>query len=187
MLFRSELTDCLGFPILLPTSPGDAIDFAGSIIVAPPLANPANLYIRRDSNSIIVYWSTNFSGYILQSKTNLPASLTWKTVGGPYLLAGINFEYHVPFASMQPAEMFRLQFVGMPAVAPVLFFRRQANAVVLYWQTAFAGFTLESATNLPPMGSWMPVSGPYPLVNGYIQYRDTTPGVGRKFYRLHWP
>jgi hypothetical protein len=24
-------------------------------------------------------------------------------------------------------------------------------------------------------------------VNGYIQYRDTTPGVGRKFYRLHWP
>ena len=183
----ADLTDCLGFPILLPTSPGDAIDFAGSIIVAPPQANPANLYIRRDTNSIIVYWSTNFSGYILQSKTNLPASLTWKTVGGPYLLAGINFEYHVPFASMQPAEMFRLHFVGTPAVAPVLFFRRQANAVVLYWQTAFAGFTLESATDLPPLGSWMPVSGPYPLVNGYIQYRDTTPGVGRKFYRLHWP
>ena len=184
---NADLTDCVGFPILLPTRPGDAIDFAGSIIVAPPQPNPANLYIRGDTNSIIVYWSTNFTGYILESKTNLSASLTWQTVGGPYLLGGINFEYHEPLASLQPAKMFRLHFVGAPAIAPTLFFRRETNALVLYWQTAFAGITLESATDLPPMGSWMPVGGPYPLLNGYIQYRDTTPGVGRKFYRLHWP
>jgi hypothetical protein len=184
---NADLTDCGGFPILLPTSPGDAIDFAGSIIVAPPLPNPARLFIRRDTNSVVVYWSTNFSGYTLESKTNLATSSTWLPVGGPYALAGINFEYREPLASLQPAKMFRLRFTGVPAIAPPLFFRRETNAVVLYWQTSFAGFTLESVTDLPPMGSWMPVSGPYPLVNGYFQYRDATPGLARKFYRLHWP
>jgi uncharacterized membrane protein YfcA len=33
----TDLTDCGGFPILLPTLPGDAIDFAGSIVVASAL------------------------------------------------------------------------------------------------------------------------------------------------------
>jgi Tol biopolymer transport system component len=184
---NANLTDCGGFPILLPTLPGDAIDFAGSIIVAPPAANPANLRIRRDTNSVVVYWSTNFVGYILQSKTNLSSSSSWLPVGGPYALAGINFEYREPLASLQPTKFFRLRFTGVSATAPTLFFRRETNAVVLYWQTSFAGFSLESATDLPPTGSWGPVSGPYPLVNGYFQYRDVTLGLGRRFYRLHWP
>jgi hypothetical protein len=184
---NADLTDCGGFPILLPTLPGDAIDFAGSIIVAPPLANPANLFIRRGTNSIIVYWSTNFVDYILESRTNFSNSSTWLPVGGPYALAGINFEYHEPLASLQSAEFFRLHSMGEQAAAPLLFIIRETNAVVLYWQTSFAGFTLESATDLPPMGTWLPVSGPYPLVNGYFQYRDATPGLARKFYRLHWP
>jgi hypothetical protein len=184
---NADLTDCGGFPILLPTLPGDAIDFAGSIIVAPPAANPANLFIRRGTNTIIVYWSTNFVGYILESKTNLSASSTWLPVGGPYAQAGINFEYHEPLASLQSAEFFRLHFLGEQAAAPLLFFIRETNAVVLYWQTSFAGFTLESATDLAPTSTWLSVSGPYPLVNGYFQYRDATPGLARKFYRLHWP
>jgi hypothetical protein len=106
---NADLTDCSGFPILLSTSPGDPIDFAGSIVVAPPSANIPNLYVRLDTNSVVVYWSTNFPTYTLQSRTNLSPAAPWQPIPGPYPVGGINFEYREPFTALAPAKFFRLQ------------------------------------------------------------------------------
>ncbi len=60
-----DLMDCDGPPILLPTTPGDAIDFAGSIVVAPPTSQiistqAPGLFIRQTPDAVVVYWSTNY-------------------------------------------------------------------------------------------------------------------------------
>lgn len=96
-------------PRLLPTSSGSEIDFAGSVLVAPPM---------------------------------------------------------------------------QPSVAPGLFVRLEADAVVVLWSTDFAAYTLESQTNLSPDGAWMPIPGPYHLVSGYYEYRTNLPGASQEFYRL---
>jgi len=72
---------------LLPTAPGDRIDFAGSIVVAPtaPVAMPG-LFIRLDPNTAVVYWSTNYQGFGLEYTTNLAASASWTAIAGPYFL-----------------------------------------------------------------------------------------------------
>ena len=106
---NADLTDCGGFPILLPTLPGDAIDFAGSIVVAPRLPNVPRLYIRLDPNAVVVYWNTNFTGYTLQSKADLSPATLWQPILGPYNLSGFNFEYREPFAGLPSTKLFRLQ------------------------------------------------------------------------------
>ena len=106
---NADLTDCGGFPTLLSTLPGDAIDFAGSIVVAPPLPNPLKLYIRLDTNAVVVYWNTNSTGYTLQSRVDLSPSTLWQPVGGPYTPAGFNFEHREPLTGLAQTKFFRLQ------------------------------------------------------------------------------
>ena len=106
---NADFTDCGGFPTLLSTLPGDAIDFAGSIVVPAPLPNIPKLYIRLDTNAVVVYWNTNFTGYTLQSRTNLSPGTLWQPIPGPYPVSGFNFEYREPFTGLPPTKFFRLQ------------------------------------------------------------------------------
>ena len=106
---NADFTDCGGFPTLLSTLPGDAIDFAGSIVVPAPLPNIPKLYIRLDANAVVVYWNTNFTGYTLQSRTNLSPGTLWQTIPGPYPVSGFNFEHREPFAGLPPTKFFRLE------------------------------------------------------------------------------
>jgi hypothetical protein len=89
--------------------PGDAINFSGSIIVAPPPPNPLKLYVRLCTNAVVGYWSTNSTSYALQSKTDLSAGTHRQLVGGPSTPAGFNSEYREPFTSLASTKFFRLQ------------------------------------------------------------------------------
>jgi len=105
-----ELDDCDGPPILLPTSPGDPIDFAGSVVVAPAQTNfvrqPA-LFIRKAPGAVVVYWSTNFTQFTLESKTSL-ASTAWLPITAPYPVAGYFYEHWEFQSNLPPTKYFRL-------------------------------------------------------------------------------
>jgi hypothetical protein len=96
-------------PLLIPTSPGDPIDFAGSIVVAAPPSPPVSLFIRLDANDVVVYWPTNAAAYNLESTTNLAPPASWKPVAAFIPIQGFNFEYTIPPESFKKQQFFRLR------------------------------------------------------------------------------
>ena len=150
-----DLADCDGPPIRLPTTPGDAIDFAGSIVVAPStqlvVTQAPGLFIRQTPEVVVVYWNTNFVGYVLESETNL-LSRAWTPVGGPYFLNAPYFEYWEARNSLSSQKYFRLRAPGVFVLSPppVLAIQWQTNTAVLSWSALLTGFTLQSKTDLSP-------------------------------------
>ncbi len=161
--------ECDGAPILLPTTPGDAIDFAGSIVVAPSttpvVTEPLGLFIREDASAVVVYWSTNFAGFTLQSADNLPAP-AWNPVAGPYYLLGGYYQHAEPKAGLQFQKYFRLAYSGVTMVSPgqTPSIQLGTNSATGLWPAISAGFILESKTGLSPAVPWARVGGSYPAI-----------------------
>ncbi|HWX23304.1 MAG TPA: hypothetical protein VN578_25660 [Candidatus Binatia bacterium] len=108
---------CSDAPVVrLPTAPGDAIDFVGSIIAAPaPLTVvKPGLFIRLDPDAAVVYWSSEYRGFTLEATTDLTPPSTWSALPGPYSFDGYYFQYRVPLASLLNKQFFRLHFTGTP-------------------------------------------------------------------------
>ena len=102
--------DCAEVLTPLPISPGDPVDFVGSMLIAPKIVVPAspNIQIRSDSTTIVVYWSTNISNFVLQSAQNLTTpSSNWGTIPGPYNVNGNNYEYSEPRTNLVTRQYFR--------------------------------------------------------------------------------
>jgi hypothetical protein len=178
-----DRSDCLGAPTLLPTTPGDAIDFAGSIVVAPPPSNAPVLFLQSGTNSIVIVWSTNFAAYTLEYTLSIVPPVLWHPLPGPYDLAGINFEYHEAFNRLIPEKIFRLA----PNL-PQVFIGAGTNSLIIYWPASYAQFTLEYATNLTGPLIWRPVVGPYTMDGMYFQYTEPLGGVApMKFFRILGP
>lgn len=99
---------------LLPTSSGDPIDFAGSIIAAPApvIAKPA-LFIRMDQTNIVVYWSTNYQGFHLQATANLSQNISWNDITGPYFQNSSYYEYREPKTTLLATKYFQLAYPGI--------------------------------------------------------------------------
>jgi hypothetical protein len=179
-------------PRLLPTSPGDAIDFAGSIVVAPqPAVAKPGLFIRTEPNAVVVYWSTNYDGFVLEYSTDLAGNSTWTEIDGPYFLAGGYYEYHEAKSSLATKKFYRLRYPWIFFLTPSeaeLSFELQTGEAVLTWPADYVGYTLESTTNLAPPAIWTPVTGSYGITNGQFEFRQSLPNTKpREFFRLRWP
>jgi WD40-like Beta Propeller Repeat len=186
-----DYTDCDGPPILLPTTPGDSIDFAGSIVVAPSGANISvmpGLFIRQTADAVVVYWSTNFAGFTLESATNLGAPTPWSAITGPYVLSGNDYQYWESKSSLLETKFFRLHYTGAFIVSqlPALSIRWETNSVAVSWQTNWPAFILQSKTDLSL--PWNDITGPYPINGGVFEFQEpdfySSP---RRFYRLRGP
>jgi len=187
-----NLDACAAPPQRLPTSPGDEIDFAGSVVATSVTVSYANvgLFIRLEPGAVVVYWSTNYDGFTLESAANLPAGLIWTPVSGPYFRAGPYFEYRESRAALAARRYFRLHYPGVLILTPPepeVEFHLEPAAAVLNWPLNYVGYTLEAATNLSPPVLWTPLGGPYLNTNGVFEYRRALPGPPQEFYRLRWP
>ena len=185
-------TDCDGPPVRLPTSLGDPVDFAGSVIGTLPTVSYANLglFIRRDPAAVVVYWSTNYDGFALESALEIPAGFSWSLVGGPYFRVGPNFEYHESLAALSARKYFRLRFPGVLILTPpepMVTFHLEPSVAVLNWPVNYVGYTLEATTNLSPPILWTPQAGTYLNTNGLFEFRRNLPGPPQEFFRLRWP
>jgi hypothetical protein len=110
---NSSRTACEGLLTRLPTSPGDAIDFAGTIVVAPtPVPVPPGLFIRLEPEKVVVYWHTNSPGFYLEAAEDVFAPGSWTSVAGPFSVAGSYHEYAQPRASLRATRFFRLHRKG---------------------------------------------------------------------------
>jgi len=142
----------------------------------------------REGADFTVRWpATNNAGFILLSGTDLSRSAAWSPLGGPYVLNGGVYEYREPLIQSQPANFYRLQYVGVPETGPKLGCILGSNALALSWPTNFAGFNLETCTGLPPAGVWQTVAGPYPLSNGCFGRSVPTTNGPQQFFRLRKP
>jgi hypothetical protein len=189
-----ERDGCDGPPYRLPTSPGDLIDFAGSIVVAPStqpsFAVLPGLFIRLAPTAVVVYWTTGYAGFTLEYKTAVSPDAPWTPINGPYYLAGNYYEYWEATGSLQAAKFFRLRYTGAVVLSqpPALTGQVQSGSASLSWPTNVAGFVLQSTTNLSPPVVWQDVAPPYDLSGLSFVYQDAAVGSApRKFFRLRGP
>jgi len=111
--------DCMcsdGPLVVLPTSPGDPIDFVGSVVAAPKVLSVVQpgLFIRLDPDAAVVYWSAAYLGFTLETTTDLTTPATWSALPGPYAFDGYFYSYSVPLASLLDRQFFRLHYTGAP-------------------------------------------------------------------------
>jgi hypothetical protein len=187
-------TECDGEPVRLPTSPGDAIDFAGSIIVAPApvtllsTTTAPGLFIRQTPDVVAIYWSTNFAGYVLESEASLSPG-AWAPISGPYFLVGQYFEHWESRDSLSAQKYFRLLAPGEFVLSqpPILTIQIQSNIAVISWPALLPGFTLQTKANLSATVPWTNLGGTV-LNNGTnYEYFDPAATSQGRFYRLRGP
>ena len=173
----------------MPTTAGDPIDFAGSVISAPAatIAKPG-LFIRSDENAIVVYWSTNFQGFSLQATASLNPNISWNAIAGPYFQNGGYYEYHEAKTTLAATKFFRLAYPGIIVIQPLqpkLSMQIQTGQSVLTWSTNYVGYTLEATTNLTPPVIWSPLNATGVNPSGQFEFRQNL-SLPREFFRLHW-
>jgi hypothetical protein len=152
---------------------------------APP---PPPLAASLDGSDLCLRWpATNNTGFILVSGTNLSWNCAWSPVGGPYLLEGGFYEYREPLIQPPAANFYLLRYVGLPAKGPKLGWMPGSNVLGLSWTVDFAGFNLETSTNLSPTDAWRTVAGPYALTNGRFQVSTPRTSAYQQFFRLKKP
>lgn len=190
----SDGSACHCQPLLLPTSPGDPVDFAGSVLTTSTGAGVSyanlGLFIRLDPAVLVVYWSTNYDGFTLESATELPAALSWSSVTGPYFRAGPYFEYREARTTLATRKYFRLHYPGVLVLTPsepAMALHLEPNAAVLNWPLNYVGYTVEATTNLSPPALWVPLAGTAVNTNGTFEYHRVLPGPAQEFYRLRGP
>jgi hypothetical protein len=179
-------------PRLLPISPGTDVEFAGSVLGRPTSATYANLglFIRLEPETLVVYWSTNYDGFTLQSAESLPAGFSWSLVTGPYFRAGPYYEHRRPRSELTQRTFYRLAYPGVLILTPTepqLGFGFEGNEAVLTWPLNYVGYSVETATNLAPPVIWAPLPGPYLSTNGYFELRRSLSGRPQEFFRLRGP
>jgi hypothetical protein len=148
------------------------------------------LFIRLDPAVLVVYWSTNYDGFTLESAAKMEAGLSWTPVTGPYFRAGPYFEYHESRTTLAAQRYFRLHYPSVLVLTPPqpqMEFRLEPNAAVLNWPLNYVGYTLEATTNLSLPILWTPRDGAYVNTNGVFEYRRALPGPPQEFYRLRQP
>lgn len=126
----------------------------------------------------MVYWNTNFAGFVLESESNLLARAGTQ-INGPY------FEYWEARNSLSPQKYFRLRSPGefVLSLPSALAIQLQTNNAVLSWPALLNGFTLQSKTDLAPAVPWNDLAGPYLVNAGSYEYREPVAAAQRRFYR----
>ncbi|HEX5219648.1 MAG TPA: hypothetical protein VFZ59_08775, partial [Verrucomicrobiae bacterium] len=179
-------------PRLLPISAGNDVEFVGSVLGRSTSVTYADLglFIRLEPETLVVYWSTNYDGFVLQSAPSLPAGFSWAPVTGPYFRAGPYFEHRRPRSELTHRTFYRLAYPGVLILTPSepqLGFGFEANEAVLTWPLNYVGYSVEVTTNLTPPVIWSPLPGPYPNTNGYFELRRSLFGRPQEFFRLRGP
>lgn len=73
---------------------------------------------------------------------------------------------------------------GTPSAPPVLFILVDAGSIILAWPTAAGQFTPETAPDLAPNTTWVPLSNPITVIGDYC-YQTNQMQSAAAFYRLH--
>jgi hypothetical protein len=182
-----DLSACAAPPSRLETSPGDPIDFVGSL-AAPP-ASP-ELFITSVASEVFVSWRTSVADFNLEASLTVGPTAQWQVISGPFASSGGFFRHLVPPADRQTSKFYRLRrgSVAASATRPNLYISSGTSGMIVTWRTSLADFNLEASPALGRNAAWQPISGPFPSRSGFFEY--VVPPVDRqaiRFYRLSRP
>jgi len=85
----------------------------GNVVLQIP---EPQLSIRMDADAAVIYWSTNFTGFLLQTTPDMGGgangSVTWSTLNGPYASADGFYQVRLPQLNLLSKQYFRLIRAG---------------------------------------------------------------------------
>ena len=113
-----------------------------AITVTGPSGGSPTLTIAPSGNQVVISWPSSFTGYTLQSSTNLT---TWTAI------PSANNSATVP--ATKAGEYFRLIQSGEPPTPPKLTIVSSDSSVTVSWPITYTGFTLQGNTDLTT-GNW---------------------------------
>jgi uncharacterized repeat protein (TIGR01451 family) len=130
------------------------------------------------TTNVLLYWTTNSTGYYLESTTNLTSGLNWISNTSLRSISGTQFRVT---NSVTPAiRHYRLKFV--PPTLPRLNLSVIGNDVKILWPTNPPGYLLQGTDQLPTV-SWNLISNaPATLGTNFIVSLSNTPSP--RFFRL---
>jgi hypothetical protein len=113
------------------------------------------------------------------------ASSATLTIGAQALAGGTQLATAtVTSAVFDPTKINNFSSVKTEVALPQISVSGSAGSYTLTWPETASGYVLEGALELPPVGTWVPITNPPPtVVSG--QYTYSLPGTGGyQFYRL---
>ena len=130
-----------------------------------------------NSNGTIT-WNVGTLGTDPVTSTATLTVVATTTVGGTGLATA-----SVTSAIYDPTKVNNFASVKTEVDQPVISVSVVGQSYTLTWPATASNFVLEGAFNLPPAGTWVPITPSPPLVSG--QYSFTLPGAnGYQFFRL---
>ena len=114
------------------------------------------LRIEKVGGNVVISWSANVTGYVLQSKPAFETAVTWATMADIPSLVGDRF-----YVTNAPTGFMRFYQLakGSTSQIPRLSIRKTPNTIIISWPAASATWILESATEASPSATWSLVSG----------------------------
>ncbi len=142
--------------------------------------NPAAplLRITLGNTNVVLSWSTNAAGFVLQSRLDVTTNSTWTTM--PNTPAIVGNRYQTSDSRGSSTKYYRL---FKPSGGVRLAASLVGTSIVLSWPTNAVGYILEINTNLSNPAAWSVVSTIPAVIDG--QYYVTNPiNLPAAFYRL---
>ncbi len=142
--------------------------------------NPAAplLRITLNGTNVVLSWSTNAVGFVLQSRLGWGTNSAWQTVGTTPAIVGNR--YLVTDSVSNTNEFYRLfkPTGGVPLTASLV-----GTNIVISWPTNSVGYILEINTNLSNPSAWSVVTTT-PVAIGSQYYVTNLINLPAAFYRL---
>ncbi len=161
------------------------------------LSGPSTMEMELSDGGTNIFWpaSAPTVGAVNEPYTNV---IAWAGIfpqtsyqGGTNLVIQFmdtnTYEFNSLYSTMSNVVVTLYPAIGVPPTPPQLGITGSRGNVVLAWTNLYAGFTLESATNLNPPVTWSAVS-PAPVnVNGQFMVTNPVSNSSQEFYRLSAP
>jgi uncharacterized repeat protein (TIGR01451 family) len=154
-------------------SPGNNSALASVLVNDNP--NQPQLKIALSAPNVILSWSTNANGFVLQTRSNLSSSSVWATVTN--IPVSIGGRYYVTNSISDGQRFYRL-FRPPPMLSAFV----SGNNLVVTWPVTVPGGTLKTTINLNS-GPWTTVPNTPASVGGRYYVTNSINGA-RAFYRL---
>ena len=163
------------------TSPvGDPIpanNSASAVVTVNDNTNMPLLKITQAGNNVVLSWSTNAMGFVLQSKPDLTTNTDWTTIQTNPPVLGNQF---VVTNTVSGTNNFYRLIKQPTSLSAIL----EGSNVVVSWP-ASAGGILKSSTNVTPTATWSSVLAVPVVVGNRMYVTNRATGV-RGFYRLFY-
>ena len=136
------------------------------------------LRIAMSGTNVVLYWTTNSAGYVLQARSGSITGSTWQQVTNVPVVRGTQF--FVTNAVGSAPTLYRLsKTIPVPALSATL----SGATIRISWPTNLVGYLLQATATLSVSNYWITFTNPPAMQAGRFYILDEATNTAR-FYRL---